>query len=403
MAGLRKSLHAKILICNELIDAGGLGTYTLSLAQGLKNRDWEINILVTHGAGEHYGGTKKFAQRCYDLSSMPLSLRKLKVAKDIVMDVAPDILLLNHCSLMHYVLPYLVPGIKPVAILHNDTDLLFRVASLYDKRIFRWIAPSQALAQHFLAYIESDYQKRIRIIQHGVDTGLFFESNRTTDSKIVKISFIGHIGENKGADILPDIIELVVKRYASIDVTIAGHGEMRSLLEHRFKEKKVPVRLLGYIRPETVSDVLRNTDILVLPTRVEGFGLIIIEAMLCGVVPVVSRLDGITTNIVQHGVTGYLPEMNDIKGFADSIIGLIERPELLRQMSSNAVADAQNRFSLLHMIEEYEKIFSEDDDRTSVGQRGKVGWLIETASEIIKKKQNKRKLLMFKPSWGIAR
>jgi hypothetical protein len=72
-------------------------------------------------------------------------------------------------------------------------------------------------------------------------------------------------------------------------------------------------------------------------------------------------------------------------------------------MSSNAVADAQNRFSLLHMIEEYEKIFSEDDDRTSVGQRGKVGWLIETASEIIKKKQNKRKLLMFKPSWGIAR
>jgi glycosyltransferase involved in cell wall biosynthesis len=209
--------------------------------------------------------------------------------------------------------------------------------------------------------------------------------------------------ENKGADILPDIIELIVKRYTSIDVTIAGHGEMRSLLEHRFKEKKIPVTLLDYIRPEIVSGILRNTDILLLPTRVEGFGLIIIEAMLCGVVPVVSRLEGITTDIVRHGITGYLPEINDIKGFADSIIGLIERPELLRQMSSNVVADAQKRFSLQNMIEEYERIFSEDDDRTSVAQRGKVGWLIETASEIVKKKQNKRKLLMFRSIWRMMR
>ena len=392
-----------ILICNELIDAGGLGTYTLSLAQGLKSRDWEIYFLVTHGTGEHYEDVKKTAQRCYDLSSMPLSLRKLEVAKNIVIDVAPNILLLNHCSLMHYVLPYLVPRIKPVGLLHNDVDLLYRVASLYDKWIFRWIAPSQALAQHFLAYIKRDYQKRIRIIQHGVDTSLFFEGNRTTDSKTIKISFIGHIGENKGADILPDIIELIVKRYTSIDVTIAGHGEMRSLLEHRFKEKKIPVTLLDYIRPEIVSGILRNTDILLLPTRVEGFGLIIIEAMLCGVVPVVSRLEGITTDIVRHGITGYLPEINDIKGFADSIIGLIERPELLRQMSSNVVADAQKRFSLQNMIEKYERIFSEDDDRTSVAQRGKVGWLIETASEIVKKKQNKRKLLMFRSIWRMMR
>lgn len=394
---------ATILICNELIDAGGLGTYTLSLAQGLKSRDWEIYFLVTHGTGEHYEDVKKIAKRCYDLSSKPLSLRKLKLAREAVMDVAPDILVLNHCSLMHYVLPYLAPRIKPVAILHNDLDLLCRVASLYDKRIFRWVAPSQALAQHFLAYVERDYQKRIKIIQHGVDTGLFFESNRTTDSKMVKISFIGHIGENKGADILPDIIELVVKRYASIDVTIAGHGEMRSLLEHRFKEKKVPVRLLGYVRPEIVSSILRNTDILVLPTRAEGFGLIITEAMLCGAVPVVSRLDGVTTNIVQHGITGYLPEMDDIKGFADCIIALTDRPELLHQMSRKAVVDAQKRFSLLHMIEEYEKLFAEDDDRTSVAQKGKVGWLIETASEIVKKKQNKRKLLMSRSIWRMMR
>ena len=142
-----------ILICNESITSGGLGTYTLTLADGLRKRGWVIHFLVTNGPNEYYADMEKIAFRCHDLTSLPLSYKKLKVAVDIVNATAPDILLLNHCSLLHQSLPCISVEIKPVAILHNDIEGIYNVARRYYKRIFRWVAPSRALAKHFRHYV----------------------------------------------------------------------------------------------------------------------------------------------------------------------------------------------------------------------------------------------------------
>src|SRR5208337_306635 len=359
-----------ILICNESITSGGLGTYTLTLADGLRKRGWLIHFLVTNGPNEYYADMGKISFRCHDLTSLPLSYKKLKVAVDIVNDTSPDILLLNHCSLLHHSLPCISAEIKPVAILHNDIEGIYNVARRYYKRIFRWIAPSRALAKNFRPYVAKNIRNRIKVIQHGVNADLFSFRGRDTSLTSPRISFVGNLDMNKGSDMLPLILEPVTQRFPDIEITITGKGPLRFLLEKRLNEKKIKAAFTGYVTAAQVAKILRDTEILLLPSRVEGFGLIIVEAMLCGAVPVVSHLPGITDDIIEDGVTGALVESGKVEGFADVIVSLLKDPEKLVLMSEAARESAVQRYSAERMLDAYEVLFDEDDDRERMPRRG---------------------------------
>jgi glycosyltransferase involved in cell wall biosynthesis len=373
-----------ILICNESISAGGVGTYTLNLSKSLKERGWKIHFLLTNVAGEYYNDMKLVSCHYYDMSPMSLSFKKLRAVADIVDKINPDILLLNHCSLIHYALPLISPKIKPVAVLHNDVPLFYKVATLFSQRIFRWIAPSHALATNCVHYISDEQSKRIRVIQHGINIKFFNPNNKDFSRRLKRISFIGHIGENKGADYLPEIFGLVVKRFPEVDIQIVGNGYMQAFLENQFAEKGINVTFVGYVRSERVAKILQETDILLLPSRVEGFGLIIVEAMLCGTVPVVSRLMGITDDIVEDGVTGTLVESGNVEGFANAIASLIENPEKLISMSKTAREAAVHRYSAERMLDAYEALFAEGDDRERMPRQRTFGWIAETIGEKVR-------------------
>jgi glycosyltransferase involved in cell wall biosynthesis len=375
-----------ILICNELITSGGLGTYTLTLAEGLRKRGWEIHFLVTHGHNDdYYANMKKIASRCHDLSLLSLSYKKLKIAIDIVNDIEPDILLLNHCSLLHYSLPFIFATIKPVSILHNDIELIYNVARRCSKRIFRWITPSKALAEHFRHYVEKNSHDRIKVIQHGVDVDRFFNKRSFSVLKRPRISFIGNIGIHKGADILPDIFELVKRGFKDIEITIIGEGPLRISLEERLNVKGIKASFTGYITREQINEILNNTEILLLPTRVEGFGLVIVEAMLCGAVPISSCLLGITDDIIENGVTGILVESGNVDGFANAVVSLLKNHEKLISMSKTARETALSRYSAEIMLDKYEAIFSEEDDRMAMSRLDIFGLV----AEIIREKTRK--------------
>lgn len=382
-----------ILICNELITSGGLGTYTLTLADGLRKRGWEINFLTTHGPNEYYADMKKIAFCCHDLSSLPLSYKKLKVAVDIVNSTAPDILLLNHCSLLHYSLPLISTDIKPVSVLHNDIERFYNVARRYYKRIFRWIAPSRTLTEHFRPYVTKNVHNKIKVIQHGVNADLFSIKGRASILKRPQISFVGNLGMNKGADLLPAILGPVTQRFPDIEITITGNGPLRFLLEKGLNEKSIKAAYTDYVTAVQVTKILNDTEILLLPSRVEGFGLIIVEAMLCGAVPVVSHLPGITDDIIEDGVTGTLVEVGNSEGFANAIIKLLDNPLSLKSMSAAARAVASEKYSADRMLDAYEKLFAEDDDRMAMPRRNTFGWIAETIGEKVKTGMSRQWLL----------
>jgi glycosyltransferase involved in cell wall biosynthesis len=318
---------------------------------------------------------------------MPLSRKKVFAAAEFLNRTAPDILLLNHVPLLHYALPLLGSEIKTVAVLHSDDPRFYRIATLFSSRIFRWIAPAPALANHCISYLPTRLSNRLRVIPHGVREDVFYPAEKSSKKTEGKISFVGFLGETKGADLLPAITLEVLHHCPTTRLTLMGEGPLRSLLEQRFRDAGLADRceFTGSVPRNTVAQRLRESDVFLLPTKLEGFGLTIVEAMLSGAVPVVSKLPGITDRIVQDGVTGFIEEIGDVPGFAAAVIKLLKDPALLRCMSEAARTTAVAGYSTGKMIDAYQSLFEEDDDREDMPRCGALGWVRETMGELMKK------------------
>jgi len=376
-----------LLAVEGICPYGGIATYMRNLAEALLRRDWNVHLLVTNYRGEGYESLGPSMQ-CHDLSDVPLSPRKPFAAARLVDSIHPDVLLINHCSLMHYALPLLTRKTKPVSVLHNDVELFYRSAARFPEQVFRWIAPTPGLATHFDVYIPISDRRRVRVVPHGINERVFSPNGHRTGSGSQRIAFVGFIGENKGADLLPPIMAAVVRRRPDAQLTIVGYGPMQPFLADAFARLGLAGRVAfaGKLEPSGLADVMRNSDVFLLPTQVEGFGLVVVEAMLCGAVPVVSRLPGITDSIVDTDRTGFLCEPRDVPAFADKVATLLEDRQQLAEMSSAAIAAAKARFSSTTMLDAYESLFGEPDDRQRGDPCGPVGWTARTAGQVMRER-----------------
>jgi len=386
--------NRKIVIAANELSTGGLGSYLVTLATGLKTRGWDVHLLSTNTRGDLFDRMKKSIE-CHDLSGQVLSKKKIFMAAELVNNISPDILLINNCSLMHYTLPLIRSKTKPIAVLHSDDKRFYKTASLFKKRIFRWIAPTRGVAETCKTYLGPARRKKVRTIPHGINEKIFYRRDKEETKVSGNICFVGFIAENKGADLLPDIFNRVSKKYEDARLTVVGYGPLEQTLRSRCEANANLHKCIftGAVDHAKVAEILNNSDILVLPTRIEGFGLSIVEAMMSGAVPVVSRIKGVTDEIVSDGITGLLIEPGDTGGFADAIASLLKNPEKLISMSEAARETAVSRYSTEKMLDAYEKLFAEEDDRVTMPCRSTIGWVTETIGEKVKKGIGRRWLL----------
>lgn len=357
------------------------------MAQGFLARGWQVHCIATNSRGDAFGKLG-VGISCHDLSSLPLSPNKVFTVAKLVNKINPDILLLNNCALLHYALPLLNSSIIPIAVLHSDDPYFYNIASLFAHRIYRWIAPTTGLAKEFRQYLPMEYSGAVSIIPHGVSEQCFHPIEPVAKSgRNYRIAFVGFVAENKGADLLPEIMRRVVESHPSIHLTVVGYGPLREQLEQQFLKAGIEKNctFTGPLSPEGVAGILGDSDIFLLPTRIEGFGLVIAEAMMSGVVPVVSRLAGITDTIVTHNETGMLVEVDYVEGFSSAILELLSNMDNLALMRQNVLNAAQENFTLKRMIDDYELLFGLEDDRPIIPRCGITGWVFETVREMTKK------------------
>jgi glycogen synthase len=101
-----------------------------------------------------------------------------------------------------------------------------------------------------------------------------------------------------------------------------------------------------------------------MPSRFEGQGMVLVEAMAAGVVPVASDLPG-TREIVAHGANGCLARPGDVAGYAEAIAGLAARRDALEVMSRAAYDTARTRFDPAARVRAYETLFERWETRPS--------------------------------------
>ncbi len=134
---------------------------------------------------------------------------------------------------------------------------------------------------------------------------------------------VASLEELKGVQILTEALAILRSRgYGGSSLLIAGDGPLRGELERRCREKSLPVRFAGQLDREALRQRLHESDALILPSLFEAFGIVLIEAMACGL-PVVATRSGGPGEIVQAD-SGLLTPPGDATAMADAMEQMIK-------------------------------------------------------------------------------
>ncbi|MDX3924420.1 MAG: glycosyltransferase family 4 protein [Shinella sp.] len=248
---------------------------------------------------------------------------------------------------------YLPEKIKRIMIVHNITPGTYAAAAAIREHVHATVGVSSRCREDLVRRY-AFRPNRTFAIDNAVDTEVSTRMERfPARTPGLRLAYLGRVEDvSKGVFWLADIFKQLT---TDATLTIAGDGPDLERLKVRLAPFGDRVHFHGFVAPEEVPALLCRHDVLVMPSRFEGFGLTIIEAMAAGCVPVVSRIAGVTDTIVEHGVNGFLFPVGNSRLAARSVDGLGD-PETWRRMSDAARRRAGNAFTIAQMAERYRKV-----------------------------------------------
>jgi glycosyltransferase involved in cell wall biosynthesis len=107
---------------------------------------------------------------------------------------------------------------------------------------------------------------------------------------------------------------------------------------------------------DEVANLLRETNLLLLPSESESFGLVALEAMASGVPVIASDVGGLP-EVVEHGVTGYLAPVGDVDQMADYAVQIVSNCATCRTFSRAAGQRAREHFDYRRIVPQYEAVY----------------------------------------------
>jgi L-malate glycosyltransferase len=158
-----------------------------------------------------------------------------------------------------------------------------------------------------------------------------------------------------------EILARVLKRGIRTRLVMVGDGSERTNAEHRARCLGVYDHCSFVGKQPKIVDYLSASDVLLLPSEQESFGLAALEAMACEVPVIASRVGGIP-EVVTDGETGFLSEMGDIEKMSADAARLLSDRDLRREMGARARSSAVSRYStdlvIPQYIEFYERVLA---------------------------------------------
>ncbi|MCL6458464.1 MAG: N-acetyl-alpha-D-glucosaminyl L-malate synthase BshA [Gorillibacterium sp.] len=167
-----------------------------------------------------------------------------------------------------------------------------------------------------------------------------------------------HMSNFRPVKRVTDVVDIFAKVNAEIPSRLVFVGEGPDLIRvmEKVKDLGLTNRVCFCGKQDDVAELLSLSDVLLLPSEKESFGLVALEAMACGV-PTVGSLAGGIPELVQDGVTGFLSPIGDTTAMAEQVIRLFKDEHLYQQMSQACIERADHHFNYEKIGKEYEKIY----------------------------------------------
>jgi glycosyltransferase involved in cell wall biosynthesis len=248
------------------------------------------------------------------------------------------------------------PEVRVVDQLFNDKVHVHKNRK-YDAWIDATIAPSPAVCDSLVARFAAE-RSRIHIIPHGVEIPdrpqETHGASKNGFRRKLTVGFFGRFSPEKGPDLFVQIAHRLSKR-DDLSFVMTGDGPERPLVASLIQKYKLDDRLSAPGFVEDLEPHLCGADIVVLPSRLDGMPLIVLEAQAREKTVVASRV-GSLPHMVEHGETGFLCEPENIDDFCACILKAADDPELRKRMGKAARAAAE-RHGEARMFELYDSVF----------------------------------------------
>jgi glycosyltransferase involved in cell wall biosynthesis len=178
------------------------------------------------------------------------------------------------------------------------------------------------------------------------------------------VLFAGRLASNKGLHVLVPAFARLAQAHPRAVLVLAGEDQdQRARLERLAREAGIEkrVRFTGRLSPELYASALAAADVFVLPSEWEAFGIVLAQAMACGVPCVATRVGG-APDVVVDGETGTLVPYGDEGALADAIDALLADPDARRRMGEAGRQRAFAEYSWARVAERtlalYEELLS---------------------------------------------
>lgn len=279
-----------------------------------------------------------------------------------------------HYALPHSVSAYLAlqisepQDVKLITTLHGtDITLVGDDPSFYQLAKFA-LEKSDALTA-VSDYLKNEIIQRFKITQqiHRIYNFVdVFEYKPLTQERLKGSNcfrkkgekIIIHISNFRKIKRVEDVIEIfaIIQSQLESRLLLVGDGPEKSKIEKMVKDKGLQnqVHFLG--AQSSVVELLSSSDLLLITSQMESFGLVNIEAMACGVCVVGSDCGGVG-EVVVHGETGFLAAVGDVKKMAEYALLILKDDNLRKKMADQGRCRVINKFSVEKIIPEYEKLY----------------------------------------------
>lgn len=252
-----------------------------------------------------------------------------------------------------------------VAVRNTDVnDFLKKMIHLRKRGLMTLLAAKDGFflsdayrRQVFEKYIPQKYQevikKKTHIIPNGIDEFWFEntpEQGKTIDKKHIKLVYAGRIDKNKNIPTTQKAMEILRKQ--GYETTLTVVGKVQDEKEFQIIKNDPYTICLSAMPKEKLIDVYRASDIFVMPSFTESFGLVYAEGMSQGLPVIYSKGQGFD-NQFPEGVVGYHVDSGRPDDVAEGIKRVIENYSDIQKN----VVDAAREFSWTKLIEKYDQVY----------------------------------------------
>ena len=305
---------------------------------------------------------------CSFIKKIFVYLKKQRIYKELLkqelMRIRPDITI----SLLRREINFLTSikdGSKKVGELHvnrsnyrnfeqDDTNFL---KNLFSQLWMSNLVSNLKRLDKFVVLTEEDHQNWPELDNVVViPDPLTFSSSSCSPLTEKRVIAVGRYVYQKGFDLLLKSWSIVEKKCPDWILTIIGQGE-RLQYENLIDELKIDRTRCKLLGPtERIQDEYMRSSLLVLSSRFEGFGMVLVEAMACGLPAVSFDCPCGPKDIIQNKVDGVLVESGNVEKLAEAIVMMIQNAEQRKNMATKAIENVQ-RFKMDQIAELWKSLF----------------------------------------------